>query len=284
MFTQDEYGNAHWIDPYAHSDGMSFSERQFNKVKPKKIGPYIENLPPSNPETDNQPDLLSRLKAHYDQFTSDPFAWATDNPWKAAGGMGALTAALYSLSGNNQNNGNNGNNGGGFNLVNGILPSLGIAALTYGAIKGIPWLKQQFKDFQDIKARYKDPYTFTKHVVKGAVDDGKNAIKGRIKELKNQLQEEGRAQGEYGMQDVRSNMDKRVGKPIVPVTPKIIGSDGKTVTQGIDSQGRPLVRREEDVAKGWKPVKDANGNIIRYEETNKSIWDRFMDFKRGMYD
>lgn len=151
MVTQDEYGNVYYNDPYVPSRSMSFSAQQFEKAKPKKAGPYIENPPPSNPKTDNKPDLLSRLKEHYDQFTSDPFAWATANPWKAAGGMGALTATIAGLSGNNQNNGNNSNNSGGFNFINGIFPGLAIAGLTYGAIKGIPWLKQQFKSVDQFK-------------------------------------------------------------------------------------------------------------------------------------
>lgn len=100
--------------------------------KEKPITPGAGNL------QDHKISVKDQMKKHFDQITKDPFAWAQDNPWKAAGGIGALTAATYGLA--NLNNGSNNNNGGS-GFLSGLWPGLIVAGLTYGGLRAFPWVK-----------------------------------------------------------------------------------------------------------------------------------------------
>lgn len=268
MIKQDVYGNIYYQDPLIPSRSISFNAQQFDKAK--KVGPYKKPVVEQKATTTSKPkssanpkfDLGNWFKSHYDQITSDPWAWAKNNPWEAAGGIGALTALL---SGSTNNN-----NRGGFNLLNGLLPGLLVGGLTYGALKLIPEIRRIVKDHGN-------------NVGEGMVNAGVNHLKELAKKVAKVPTEISKNTAEMGMYDVMQNTKKRVGTPITPVTPKIKDANGNTVPQGKDSQGNDLVRRETDVAKGWRPVKDAHGNINHYEEISKSPWDHLMDFKKNLW-
>jgi hypothetical protein len=276
MITQDAQGNIIYNDPLENAiqrGAQSLNNQQFTAVK--NIPTAVDyqntwaNLPPRDYRT-----FGDKMKDHYDAFTKDPWAWAQDNPWKAAGGIGALTALTSGML----NSGNNSNNRtGSSNILNSLIPGLLVGGLVYGGIKAWPHLK-------DIFNKWKNPNNMGESIGRGAVKEATDNIRKVVNNAKENVKKIGEASGRIGMADVTSNTKKRVGTPIVPNSPKHVDSNGNTVPQGVDSQGRALVRREEDVAKGWKPVKDANGNIIRYEETKKNLWDKIMDMKRGLYD
>lgn len=269
MIKQDVYGNIHYQDPIIPSRSISFNAQQFDKAK--KVGPYKKPVveqkttTTSKPKSDAPPkfDLGNWFKSHYDQITSDPWTWAKNNPWEAAGGLGALTALL---SGSTNNN-----NRGGLNLINGLLPGLLVGGLTYGALKLIPEIKRIADDHG-------------KNIGKGLANASFDRIKKTAENIGKNIANVGKTTAEMGMYDVTQNTKKRVGTSITPATPKIKGANGNTVPRGKDSQGNDLARQEINVAKGWRPVKDAQGNITNYEEISKSLWDRLMDFKKKFMD
>lgn len=279
MITRDAQGNIIYNDPVENAiqrGAQSLNNQQFTAVKNIPTATDYQNtwanLPPRDYRT-----FGDKLKAHYNAFTEDPWAWAQDNPWKAVGGIGALTALATGMS-NSGNNSNNGSNSFNMpNILNSIIPGLLVGGLVYGGIKAWPHLKDAFN-------KWKNPNNMAESIGRGHVKEVVDTVRGAVNKVKKNVNSIGEESGRLGMSDVTSNTKKRVGTPIVPNSPKRVDANGNTVHQGVDSQGRPLVRREEDVAKGWKPVKDANGNIIRYEETKKTLWDKIMDMKRGLYD
>jgi hypothetical protein len=276
MLRQDAQGNIIYNDPLEHiiqRGAQNLNNKQFTVTKNIPSATDYQATWATLPSRDYR-TFGDKLKAHYNAFTDDPWAWAQDNPWKAAGGIGALTALTSGIlnSGNNSNNRSN-----SFNILNSLIPGLLIGGLAYGGIKAWPYLKEAFN-------KWKNPDNMGESIGRGHVKEVVDTARRAVNKVKKNVNRVGEESGRIGRADVTSSTKKRVGTPIVPSSPKRVDANGNTVPRGVDSQGRRLVRREEDVAKGWKPVKDANGNIIRYEETNKSIWDRFMDFKRGMYD
>lgn len=147
MITQDAQGKIIYNDPVENAiqrGAQSLNNQQFSSVKNMPTATDYQNtwanLPPRDYRT-----FGDKLKAHYDAFTKDPWAWAQDNPWKAAGGIGALTAGM-SNSGNNSNNRPN-----SFNMLSSLIPGLLVGGLVYGGIKAWPWLKNQFKDIEQVK-------------------------------------------------------------------------------------------------------------------------------------
>ena len=277
MIKQDVYGNISYKDPIIPSRSTSFNAQQFEGVK--KVGPYKKPVVKQEPTTASKPksavkpefNLGDWLKSHYDQITSDPWAWASNNPWKAAGGIGALTAMWTGTRGANRNS--------GYNIMNGILPGLLVGGLGYGLLRGYKWLRSKDQDISDLTKRAKTLLENVEKKVNQPVSDiGKELVQGAWNEAKKIAGTPGKRLGELMMTDLAKSSKERYGQPIVPVTSK------PQTPQGKDSQGNILRRREEDVAKGYVPVKDKNGNIIRYDEANKPIINNIRDMIRKLYD
>jgi hypothetical protein len=171
MITQDVYGNISYKDPIIPSRSTSLNAQQFAGAK--KVGPYKKPVVKQEPTTANKPKSVVKpefnlgdwLKSHYDQITSDPWAWASNNPWKAAGGIGALTALTSGI----YNSGNNSNNRpSSFNLLNSLIPGLLVGGLVYGGIKAWPWLKKQLKSTEQFKQKVDNLVDGTSNLVNKA--------------------------------------------------------------------------------------------------------------------